>query len=154
MYTSPVIKSYNNKVCRDDLHCIFSYEMNIVDVQLRVFDKSVPECSKFPGTWFLSYDGVVPGPTIIAPTGHESIIRFNNKITFQYFKQRYDPCIMSRNGRPISVHFHGSASLAPYDGWAEDETCLGETKDYVYPNNRPTTGWYHDHALHITADNA
>ena len=154
MYVSPVLKSYNYKVCRDDLHCIFGYEINIVDVQLRVFDKVIPECSKFPGTWFLSYDGVVPGPTIIAPTGHESIIRFNNKITFQYFKQRYDPCIMSRNGRPISVHFHGSASIAPYDGWAEDETCSSETKDYVYPNNRPTTGWYHDHALHITADNA
>ena len=52
------------------------------------------------------------------------------------------------------MHLHGSASLAPYDGWAEDETCLGETKDYVFPNNRPVTGCYHDHALHITARNA
>jgi len=30
----------------------------------------------------------------------------------------------------------------------------GETKEYIYPNQRPTTGWYHDHALHITLDNA
>jgi hypothetical protein len=87
-YASPVLKNYNYKTCRDDLHCIFGYEINIIDVQLRVFDKAVPECSKLPGTWFLSYDGLVPGPTIIAPTGHESIIRFNNKITFRYFKQR------------------------------------------------------------------
>jgi len=153
-YVSPVLKSYKSKVCRDDGHCLFAYEIDIVDVQLRVFDKIIPECAMQPGTWFLTYDGVVPGPTIIAPTGHESMIRFNNKFTTRYFKQRYDPCIGGRNGRPISVHFHGSASLAPYDGWAEDETCVGETKDYVYPNNRPTTGWYHDHALHITADNA
>jgi FtsP/CotA-like multicopper oxidase with cupredoxin domain len=30
----------------------------------------------------------------------------------------------------------------------------GETKDYVYPNQRASTSWYHDHALHITLDNA
>lgn len=30
----------------------------------------------------------------------------------------------------------------------------GEAKEYIYPNQRPATGWYHDHALHITLDNA
>lgn len=30
----------------------------------------------------------------------------------------------------------------------------GETKDYIYPNNRAATEWYHDHALHITLENA
>lgn len=154
MFVAPPLKKFVHKVCRSDGHCIFSYEIDILETQLRVFDKVVPECTRFPGTYFLTYDGKVPGPTVIAPTGHESLIRFNNKINQQFFKQRYDPCILSRNGRPISVHFHGSASLAPFDGWAEDETCSSETKDYVYPNNRPTTGWYHDHALHITADNA
>jgi FtsP/CotA-like multicopper oxidase with cupredoxin domain len=33
-------------------------------------------------------------------------------------------------------------------------TCSGEAKEYIYPNQRPATGWYHDHALHITLDNA
>jgi hypothetical protein len=61
---------------------------------------------------------------------------------------------MSLQGRPFSVHLHGSASLAPYDGWAEDSTCFGESKDYVYPNNRPSTEWYHDHQLDITGENA
>ena len=153
-FINPDIKEHTHKVCRSDAHCLFTYEINIVDVQLRPFDKIISECSKLPATWFLSYDGKVPGPSIITPTGHETLIRFNNKLTNRYFKERYDPCIMGRNGRPISVHFHGSASLAPFDGWAEDETCASETKDYVYPNNRPVTGWYHDHALHITADNA
>jgi FtsP/CotA-like multicopper oxidase with cupredoxin domain len=153
-FVNPKVKQSVNKVCRDDGHCMFAYEIDIVDVQLRVFDKVIPECANLPGTWFLTYDGSVPGPSIIMPAGHESMIKFNNKLTSRFFKQRYDPCIMSRNGRPISVHFHGSASLAPYDGWAEDETCVNESKYYVYPNNRATTGWYHDHALHITADNA
>jgi FtsP/CotA-like multicopper oxidase with cupredoxin domain len=30
----------------------------------------------------------------------------------------------------------------------------GETKDYIIPNHRANTEWYHDHALHITLDNA
>lgn len=150
---TPVLKPLN-KVCRKDGHCIVSYNIDIYDTQVRIFDKSIKSCVKLPGTWGLSYGGMIPGPTIIVPTGHESLVRFNNKISTKYFKQSYAPCINGRKGRPISVHLHGSASLAPYDGWAEDETCVGETKDYVYPNNRPVTGWYHDHALHITADNA
>jgi FtsP/CotA-like multicopper oxidase with cupredoxin domain len=31
---------------------------------------------------------------------------------------------------------------------------LLQTKFYHYPNNRPVTSWYHDHALHNTAMNA
>ncbi len=49
------------------------------------------------------------------------------------------------------MHLHGSASLSPYDGWAEDVTCGGESKDYYYPNNRPALEWYHDHVLEITS---
>lgn len=30
----------------------------------------------------------------------------------------------------------------------------GETKDYVFPDNRAVTSWYHDHAVHITLENA
>ena len=144
--------------CREDGHCIRTYEIDVKETQKRVFDNTIPSCKKFPGTWFLSYNGSIPGPTIRMPTGHESLVRFNNKINFKtgFFKQSFSPCLANkgREGRPFSVHFHGSASLPGYDGWGEDETCFGETKDYVYPNNRPTTGWYHDHALHITADNA
>lgn len=122
---------------------------------MSVFGNAINKCIN-KETWFLSYNGVVPGPTIIIPTGHESIVRFNNKITRTYFKSEFDPCLPNnkRSDRPISVHLHGSASLPPYDGWTEDEICFGEAKDYVYPNFRSGTGWYHDHVLHITAQNA
>lgn len=146
------------KACRSDGHCMFSYDMLVNQVQLRPFDNTIESCKQYPGTWFLSYNGQIPGPTIRTPVGHESLVRFKNIINSNtgYFKGSYNPCLPNngRIGRPISVHYHGSASLAPYDGWAEDETCFGEVKDYVYPNNRAGTGWYHDHALHITADNA
>jgi FtsP/CotA-like multicopper oxidase with cupredoxin domain len=146
------------RVCRPDGHCMLSYDMDVYQVQKRPFDNAIPPCKAFPGTWFLSYNGSIPGPTVRVPVGHESLVRFKNVINTRtgFFKETFDPCISAynRSGRPISIHFHGSASLAPFDGWAEDMTCHGEVKDYVYPNNRAGTGWYHDHALHITAGNA
>jgi bilirubin oxidase len=157
-FKNPPVLQSKHKVCRNDGHCMYAFDLEIKPVQLRAFDNAINGCKNQSGTWFLSYNGQIPGPTIRMPTGHESLVRFKNMINTVtgYFKESYAPCVASngRTGRPISVHFHGSASLAPFDGWAEDETCFGEVKDYVYPNNRPGTGWYHDHALHITADNA
>jgi len=154
-FVNPPILPSKFKTCRDDNHCIYSYELDILDIQLRPFDKAIPRCKALSGTWMIGYNGMVPGPTIINPSGHESLVRFNNKVG-KFFKDQFHPCLPNnkRSGRPFSVHLHGSASLAPFDGWAEDEICSNETKDYVYPNNRPTTGWYHDHALRLTADNA
>lgn len=157
-FKEPPVAVPKQKVCRPDGHCMLSYDFNVNQLQARPFDNAVPGCQAHPATWFLAYGGSVPGPTIRVPVGHESLVRFKNQINTVtgYFKQSYKPCLPvdGRSGRPISVHFHGSASLAPYDGWAEDVTCFGEVKDYVYPNNRAGTGWYHDHALHITSDNA
>jgi FtsP/CotA-like multicopper oxidase with cupredoxin domain len=157
-FKNPQVLLPKEKACRVDGHCMFAYDMFVNQVQARPFDNAIESCKQHPATWFLSYNGQVPGPTIRTPVGHETLVRFKNIINANtgYFKGSYNPCLPNNNriGRPISVHFHGSASLAPFDGWAEDETCYGEVKDYVYPNNRANTGWYHDHALHITADNA
>ena len=157
-FVNPPFAQVKDTVCRTDGHCIKSFEMNVVPSQKRPFDKTIPTCKSFSATWFLTYNGSIPGPTIKMPVGHESIVRFKNSIDTVngFFKGSFDPCLPNnaRSGRPFSVHYHGSASLSPFDGWAEDETCYNEVKDYVYPNNRPNTGWYHDHALHITADNA
>jgi spore coat protein A, manganese oxidase len=48
---------------------------------------------------------------------------------------------------------HGMASLPPYDGYAEDLIKPNHYKDYIYPNNRASTLWYHDHAVHNTSRN-
>jgi FtsP/CotA-like multicopper oxidase with cupredoxin domain len=158
VFKNPPFANVKEKACRADGHCMFAYDFNVNQVQLRPFDNAIESCKQYPGTWFLSYNGSIPGPTIKVPTGHESLVRFKNSVNTVtgYFKGSFNPCLPNngRTGRPFSVHHHGAASLAPYDGWAEDETCFGEVKDYVYPNNRPATEWYHDHALHITADNA
>lgn len=121
-FVNPSFAKEKDTVCRSDGHCIKSFEINVVPAQKRPFDKTIPECKNFPGTWFLTYNGSIPGPTIKMPTGHESIVRFKNSINVatSFFKDTFDPCLPNngRSGRPFSVHYHGSASLAPYDGWA------------------------------------
>ncbi|TPX07925.1 uncharacterized protein E0L32_010380 [Thyridium curvatum] len=86
----------------------------------------------------VGYDGMSPGPTFIIPRGTESVVRFINNAPAEN-----------------SVHLHGSFSRAPFDGWAEDVTFPGQYKDYYYPNQQSARLlWYHDHAMHITAENA
>ena len=79
-----------------------------------------------------------PAPTIKNCRGRQGAVRFEN----------------TAKRAPISVHLHGAASVAPYDGWADDVTDVDYAKNYFYPNNRATTLWYHDHSVHITSDNA
>lgn len=83
------------------------------------------------------------GPLIRQPKGRASCIRFINKLGNDAANQ------------PIctSIHLHGMASLPQYDGYAEDLIPLEHYKDYYYPNNRASTLWYHDHAVHKTSRN-
>lgn len=79
-----------------------------------------------------------PSPPLPAPLlhhrGHEVLMRLTNTVTEPYWTgfnrmgpDNGHPCNTNgRSGRPFSCHLHGSASLAPYDGWAEDETCYGK----------------------------
>ncbi|GLC63932.1 hypothetical protein PLESTF_000100100 [Pleodorina starrii] len=143
-----------NSYCRNGTNlCLDAYEFDIFPTKA---DLGCPNGT----TWILSYNGTSPGPTIRAPVGRQTLVRFNNRLTNATIAGTpfypFTPCDTTpgRQGRPISVHLHGEASLAPYDGWAEDSTCGGESKDYYYPNRRAAYGWYHDHQLEITAENA
>lgn len=90
----------------------------------------------------------IVGPVIRQPRSgdrveHLSVVRFINELGKD--EQNTDIC--------ASVHLHGMASLPQYDGYAEDLIPPGYCKDYYYPNNRASTLWYHDHAVHKTARN-
>lgn len=52
--------------------------------------------------------------------GRESVVRFIN-----------------HGDRENSVHLHGSYSRAPFDGWAEDTTLVGQYKDYCMYGKGP-----------------
>ncbi|HEY9742235.1 MAG TPA: multicopper oxidase domain-containing protein [Coleofasciculaceae cyanobacterium] len=82
------------------------------------------------------YNGITPGPTIRQMRPRQSVVRFINKL----------------DTRTV-IHLHGMASLPQYDGYAEDFIPPNYYKDYIYPNNRAATLWYHDHALGKTSRN-
>lgn len=90
------------------------------------------------------YNGITPGPLIRHKVGDlrkeekvwYSVVRFINKVD--------DNTV---------VHLHGMASKPEYDGYAEDYIQPDYYKDYIYPNDRPATIWYHDHTLHKTLEN-
>ncbi len=94
----------------------------------------------------LGFEGLAPGPTIVARRGTRIEARVHNGL----------PATHPQHGHPLatSTHLHGSASLPQYDGYASDLTGPGYVKRYVWPNLQPArTLWYHDHARHTTAQN-
>jgi FtsP/CotA-like multicopper oxidase with cupredoxin domain len=98
-------------------------------------------------TLLFGYNGSVPGPTINAVTGRQTVVRHINSLPATHPLLGYEPW--------TSVHLHGSGSLPQFDGYASDITHPGEYKDYHYPNfQQARTLWYHDHGVHHTAENA
>jgi spore coat protein A, manganese oxidase len=87
-------------------------------------------------TDIVGYNGTFPGPTIRQKKDRRSVVRFIN-----------------RWNKPTVTHLHGMAALSEYDGWANDPVPANHYKDYIYPNNRAATIWYHDHLVHKTAEN-
>ena len=103
----------------------------------------------FGKTTIFGYNGIAPGPTIKARGGRDTVVRQINRLPSRVVvgELGYEPT--------TSVHLHGSDSRPQYDGYAEDVSSPGEFKDYRYPNDQDArTMWYHDHAIHHTAENA
>eukprot|EP01125_Pyxidicula_operculata_P020034 TRINITY_DN7310_c0_g1_i1.p1 TRINITY_DN7310_c0_g1~~TRINITY_DN7310_c0_g1_i1.p1 ORF type:complete len:930 (+),score=243.11 TRINITY_DN7310_c0_g1_i1:290-2791(+) len=174
-YTDPItlqtVQYYEFKVVNtrvsffpENTTAIKSYASNVI---LRGADGD-----PFPLGAVPTYVASTPAPTIKACTGVQNWVRFYNELDGDDNRYQVDQTfidimnedigIQTANALratfakpwPFSVHLHGSGSLAPYDGWAEDMTWTGQYKDYHYPNNRPATLWYHDHSVHVTSDNA
>lgn len=97
-------------------------------------------------TPILGYNGIFPGPTIRIEKDTRAVVHLRNQL----------PAAHPTFGHalPTSTHLHGSASLPQFDGYANDLTLPGFYKDYKYPNFQPARSlWYHDHAVHFTAQN-
>ena len=92
------------------------------------------------------YDGLVPGPTISVERGTRVRLRVRNDLPDRHqFGHVFD----------TSTHLHGSPSRPQYDGYASDLRPVRSFKDYEYDNDTGArTIWYHDHAVHHTAENA
>lgn len=86
----------------------------------------------------IGYNGQVPGETFVVERGRETVVR-----------------VLNHGDLPASMHLHGSATQAVWDGWADEGLEVGEWKDYYYPNYESGRAmWYHDHVHHHTSTNA
>ena len=108
---------------------------------------------QLPNNILWGYDGMIPGPTIVAKNGTPQLIRFINDLPVN------DPVGI---GEPISaIHRHGGFQASQDDGYPLDTFCTKQSRDYFYPNvpadgleqNLHSTLWYHDHAIDITGPN-
>jgi spore coat protein A len=85
-------------------------------------------------TTIWGFNGVWPGPTIVAAKGRQVSVTQTNAL--------------SEN---ITIHNHGHSVPAQYDGHPTDYIVPGASKTYLYPNNqRAATLWYHDHTYDLT----
>lgn len=88
----------------------------------------------------------MPGPTISVEQGTRVRLRVRNDLPDRHqLGHVFD----------TSTHLHGSPSRPPFDGYASDLRPSRSFKDYEYDNDTGArTIWYHDHAVHHTAENA
>lgn len=109
--------------------------------------RSVQEIIPGIRTPIYGYDGQYPGPTIRARVGQPVVARVRNEMNLE-----------------MSVHLHGGHNPAHSDGYPNFYVLPGRARDYFYTNTvpmlngqpdfteSPSTMWYHDHAMDITAE--
>jgi spore coat protein A, manganese oxidase len=98
---------------------------------------SVPILPGLPPTRMWSYNGRVPGPTIVQRQGRTVRVTQRNRLPV-----------------PVSVHLHGGDVPADSDGHPADLIPPGGAREYIYPGKHgPANLWYHDHAIHNTGRN-
>ncbi len=99
-------------------------------------------------TPLLGYDGLVPGPTFKVRSCQPIVVRQFNDL----------------RDTELSTHLHGGHNPAHSDGYPNFYILPGKARDYFYTNTVPVHGgkpdfsecpstcWYHDHAMDITAE--
>lgn len=95
-----------------------------------------------PPTVVWGFDGMWPGPTLVANIGERVVLRMHNDL----------------GGTNNSiVHHHGAHVTSESDGsalWSQ-QIYPGTFKDFAYPNDDDicATHWYHDHNIDFTGHN-
>lgn len=105
------------------------------DITMQVGQKEILS-GRLTTIW--GYNGLYPGPTIMATRGRTVVVRQVNNLE-----------------ESMSVHLHGGHTAPDSDGLPYDLIGPGGTKTYTYANNQPgATLWYHDHAIDTTGRHA
>ncbi len=128
-----------------------TYDIEIVQVKQQLHQD-------LPPTTVWAYDGIYPGPTILATRDHPVTVNWINNLMNSNGTARTDHYLDvdlcphgSEDVAKTVVHLHGGHVPSNVDGYPEDAYLPGAMLTYEYPNNQlPGLIWYHDHALGIT----
>jgi spore coat protein A, manganese oxidase len=132
-----------------------------VDVYRLAERKGVAEIVSGVRTPIWGYEGITPGPTILARRGRRAEVTFTNELRPEDEESAYinpnppDPRTHPFIPATTVVHLHGINADHASDGYPEERRRFGQSFTHQYPNNayqRPATFWYHDHSVHITSD--
>lgn len=105
-----------------------TYEMAVREADVEILDGATSRV--------LSYDGLFPGPTIHAQVGRPVSLDLANDFD-----------------EDVVLHLHGIQTDEESDGSPVFPVPPGTSKVYNYPNEqRAATLWYHDHAMHLSAE--
>ena len=116
------------------------YEMSIRESMVEIL----------PGirTPIMGYDGLYPGPTFRTRSCQPMVVRQHNELV---------DC-------ELSTHLHGGHNPSHSDGYPNFYILPGKSRDYFYTNTIPrldgvpdisecpSTCWYHDHGMDISAE--
>ncbi len=141
-------------------------------LQIQMRPAQVKLHSELPPSEVLTYEGLLPGPTIEVSRGQHVQIEWVNAIPAD---QPYPITAVTapdgsqndpgRSGRSLNqtvatlppwtvVHLHGGRTAAVSDGWTENACLSGQFTTSDYANDQQATLlWYHDHAMGITRFN-
>lgn len=102
-----------------------------------------------PATPVLGYNGIFPGPTIVATKNRAVLIRQTNNLPLSH--ESHQGGVMPHLP---AVHLHGAEVAPSSDGHPNDGIAFGGgTRDYLYPNQqRACALWYHDHTHGMTGE--
>jgi FtsP/CotA-like multicopper oxidase with cupredoxin domain/plastocyanin len=116
------------------------------DIRIPIKRADVQVFPTGPKTRMWTYGGTYPGPTIRRPAGHDTKVRFVNRLP--------------RAAGALSVHLHGDHHASKHDGRPTTELIgHGSARTYDYPltdggvPERAAFNWYHDHRMNRTARN-
>ena len=105
-----------------------------------VLKKALQEIIPGFKTEIWGYNGIAPGSTIRQAANRRSQVRLINQLDQDTNREEINAV----------VHLHGMPSRPEYDGYTTDLIPPNYYKDYIYPNDRFGTLWYHDHVMDLT----
>jgi spore coat protein A len=126
-----------------------------VDAYTITMQESLARCHRdLPETKVWGYNGLFPGPTIIARKNRTVTVRHINHLPINHSRHGTGTPHAAMGEMLPAIHLHGADVPPESDGHPDDGIPFqGGFRDYLYPNRqRGCAMWYHDHTHGLTGE--